>query len=140
MSSERGLWSTMQSHVYPFGLFKRIENSTDLGTPDVCYQLRIPKAPVCGWLELKEEVWPARNSTPLRINSLTREQVIWQEEWERAGGIVATLAQVGRDYIFMKPTVLRLVFKRQLTRADLVEHRLSTGEFPTTFLLKRLMR
>lgn len=143
MSSERGLWKNMQRKVGIFGRFIRIENRVGEGHPDVCYVTRFPNHsnPITGWLELKEEVWPKRQDTPLHIKSLKKEQVLWHEDWEQMGGRVATLALVGQDYLFLNTAYLRQIYERQLTENDLRHYSncvIGHGSFPTGDFMRRL--
>lgn len=92
-----------------------MENSLSSGVPDVCYLLhRLPRLPpVCGWLELKYE--PAFQKTGLRLRQLTKDQVLWQEDWASQGGFVFTLARVGKEFFLLKPDALRRVFTTPLS-------------------------
>lgn len=141
MSSEDGLWKTMRDKVSPFLCLHRVENSCERGTPDVAWAGKIPIIinRCNGWLELKHGEWPARRSTPLHLPKLYLEQVQWQEGWHNAGGKVATLIQVDRDYLFVSPMVLRLIFERRLCRPELESYAIGTKVFPTTQLIKSLI-
>ncbi len=84
----------------------RIENSTELGTPDV--NLRMPdvqersalgskglmRAGWDGWIELKVQVAPKRNSTIFRCEHFTYEQRQWLVSRCRTGGNAFLLLQV----------------------------------------------
>jgi len=141
MSSEDGLWKTLRDKVGVFLCLHRVENACERGTPDVAWAGKIPTvASRCnGWLELKKGEWPARPETPLHLPKLFKEQVQWQEDWHAAGGRVATLIQVDRDYLFVSPLALRLIFERRLHRAALERYVIGTGIFPTTQLIKSLI-
>jgi len=122
MTSERGLWKTTRTHLAPFGKLTRLESPIDPGLPDVLYVLRRRPTEwaITGLLELKElDRWPARAATPIRVPSLTREQVEWHRAWNLAGGRVFTLLQVGRDYLLLHPRVLWMVYERRLIRTHL---------------------
>lgn len=148
MTSERGLWSTVQPPLSPFLMLKRMENKCDLGTPDVAWTGQLPDGKprhgvrvyrrASGWLELKECEWPKRPETPLHIPKLTLDQVLWQEGWEKSGGRVATLIQAGRDYLIVPPAVLREILRRRVTRAGLRPHVLGSGKLPVAAIIKRL--
>jgi hypothetical protein len=141
VSSEDGLWKTMRDKVGVFLCLHRVENSCEKGTPDVAWAGKIPSsASRCsGWLELKHGEWPAKPTTPLNIPKLYLEQVQWQEEWHEAGGKVATLIQVDRDYLFVSPMVLRLIYERRATQSALQQYIIGSKIFPTTQLIKSLI-
>jgi hypothetical protein len=138
----------MRDRLKPYGLLRRLENSCDLGTPDVLYTLKFERPArhdvrmfdvSTGLIELKEDEWPVKPSTPLLINSLTRDQVLWQMDWERSGGKVATLAKIGQDYLWLRPEVLREVFRRALNKEQCKQFVIGSGAFPTTAVLKRML-
>lgn len=148
MTSERGLWDTASERLQPIMLLKRVENKCDLGTPDVAWTCKLPRGKdrhnciaydrYSGWLELKEEFWPVRPETPLRIPSLTKDQVLWQEAWEEAGGRVATLIQADRDYLIVPPSVLRIIFERGARKNALLPYIIGSGKFPKVEIIKAL--
>lgn len=147
MNSEAGLWSTLNRKCGTLLCLKRIENSCDRGTPDVAWSGKLPDGKcnnvrvyrrANGMLELKEAEWPAKPQTPLNIEKLFKEQVLWAEDWERAGGRVAALLQVDRDYLVVPPSVLRLIFERKVTRHALQPYVIGTGTFPVAVFIKRL--
>lgn len=142
--SESNLWARTRARIGPFGRLARVENSCDLGTPDVAYCLGTPRTrPASGWLELKHvPYWPARENTPLVIKKLTVHQVTWQEEWAKAGGRVFTLIQVEHDILLASVPTLRRIFERGLSKADLVGESLlfSRGGYPTGEVLKWLIK
>lgn len=144
MTSESGLWNTFKRNLSPYGKLVRIESSTGLGIPDVncLFQLTALGKPIEGWIELKEADWPKRDSTPLLIPKLSREQVIWQNDWYEAGGRVGTVLQVGRDYFYLTPVQLKVVFYRQMFKSQLMDPhnemwmggvRFPTGKFLRTY-------
>jgi hypothetical protein len=69
-----------------------VENSAYPGTPDVNY---------CdGWIELKVlESWPARESTPARIDHFTQQQRVWLRRRWLIGGNAWLLLVVGREWL-----------------------------------------
>lgn len=129
MSSERALWVTARRHLTPYGKLVRIENAASLGTPDVCYCL----LGRMGWLELKEDRAP-RAGKPVRLESLKLEQVLFLEDWERAGGRAWLLAQLGRSYALLSPTEVRAVW-----RGELFVPERRWWQFPTRPLVKLLI-
>ena len=97
------LESTMRSNVLEIlrkeGLDARpVENPIDPGFPDVEY--------IGGVIELKAcSGWPARASTPLRIDHYSWEQRIWQSRRWRKGGTVFVLIQVGSEFLLFTGNV-----------------------------------
>lgn len=68
-----------------------VENPAHPGTPDVNY--------VEGWLELKQlPAWPVQGGT-LRIRHFSKQQRIWLERREDAGGSAYLLLQVGVEWL-----------------------------------------
>lgn len=125
--SESALWSTVHDGLSRYGYLKRVENAIDTGTPDVAYCLRpSPVRPaVSGWLELKHaDAWPARSDTPLALAHLTLEQVLFVEGWRAAGGRAHVLLQVARDYLLLRASTVRRLYRRELPRAVLVQQAL----------------
>lgn len=113
---ENDLWASLKQNLEPYGRLKRIENSCDKGTPDISYLLRryAKVDPIAGWLEMKwAPGWPYDGS-PLRVKSLTKDQVLWQEDWAAGGGRVFTLIRVHRDHLLVKPCLLRRVYERTI--------------------------
>lgn len=144
MSSENGLWELIQPRLSTFLTLKRVENRCDLGTPDVAWTGMLPAGRAhgvmtyrvaSGWLELKETGWPVRDLTPLYIKSLTLEQVLWHRDWKRAGGRIATLIQADADYLLVNPEVLRQIYRRELTRADLGRFVLGSRRLPVAAIV-----
>jgi hypothetical protein len=146
--SEDALWKRTREHLGPLGRLVRIESSTELGIPDICYLIRrYPAhkaiAPVCGWLELKHvPEWPKRPTTTFRIDKLTLDQVNWATHWALAGGRVSCLLQVATDLIVMDFRLLAQVFGGQHTRGSLLAASplVSPRIFPTAELVKWLTR
>ncbi len=143
MTESSQIWTRTREHLSPFGKLVRVENPADPGTPDVCYLLRrYPRVPpVCGWLELKlVPAWPARRSTPLVIDHLTREQVNWATSWALTGGRVFALVQVEHHVLLLDHRTLGQVFAREHTQTTLLYAALvrTEGVFPWAEILKRL--
>lgn len=115
MSSERALWHTVRKAWGPFGVLKRIENSTETGTPDLSYCLMKHS----GWIELKHlQAWPKRATTPLVVEHFTSAQADWLDEWSRAGGDAWLLLQVGREYALFTAAGARRLYRRELTSSS----------------------
>lgn len=113
--AERELWNDLKDKLSAYGKLKRVENSCDKGTPDVSYLIRryARVDPTAGWLELKwEPGWPAKG--PLKIHSLTKDQVLWQEDWFAGGGKVFTLIRIGKEHLLVDPPLLRRVYERDI--------------------------
>lgn len=123
--SEAGDWRSFNLQLGAFGRLKRIENRVEVGAPDVLYLLpRIPVSSgvmVTGWVELKHLAkFPSRPTSPVVVPKLKREQVLWQEDWAKAGGRVCTLLRVGLDYWgFLDAPLVRALFERRLIQGDL---------------------
>jgi len=122
--SEDALRSYVREALGPWGVLHRVENAVDVGTPDLAYVLRAgiqKSAPVAsGWIELKHATrWPARPTTPLVIEHLTLDQVLFAERWARAGGWCWALLQVGREYLLLDPPTLRGLFERRFRGRDI---------------------
>lgn len=71
MTLESNAWAAVRRALAPYGRLVRVENRVEAGTPDVAYCL----LGVSGWLELKSGA------------GLEAEQLLWAEEWSRAGGL-----------------------------------------------------
>lgn len=145
MSSESALWSQVNGKLRLFGRLQRLETSTGLGIPDLLYCLarptRFKPKPITGMIELKyAHRFPAKPETPLYFEHLTLEQVIWAEDWERAGGLCFCLCQVGLAYFLLNPQMTREVHHRQWTEYQFYKKSLvySAKGFPTGEILRCL--
>lgn len=136
--NEDALWKTVQEKVGPYGRLLRVENALGSGTPDVNYLLRrYPKTPpVCGWLELKYE--PAFQKDGLRLKQLTKDQVLWHEDWASHGGRVFTLARVGKDHFLFDHDALRHIFTSPLSLGTVMS--LSSAHWPHGFTAAPLIK
>jgi hypothetical protein len=117
--TEKTLWDDLQRDLGPFGVLVRVENRVSTGTPDLAFLLRrYPKvSPVSGWLEMK---WIEKcQRGPIKIKSLTIEQIQWQEAWAKAGGRVGTLLRVEypREHMLLDPYALRRIFSETVRGA-----------------------
>lgn len=136
--SEANFWGTVKQHLGPYGRLERVENGVNKGTPDICYTL----LGHTGWIELKfKSQWPVLLGN-LCLEKLTLEQVLWQEDWVRAGGRACTLLQVNRDYLLLPPALVRRVFARSLDAVTLLALApvVGRGTFPRAEVLKWLTR
>lgn len=143
MTESSQIWARAHAALGPYGRLVRVENAAETGTPDVNYLLRrYPKvSPVCGWLELKlVPEWPARPTTTIKVDSLTREQVNWATSWALAGGRCFCLLQVGRTVMLLDHQTLGQLFAGAHRRTSLIDSALvsADGEFPAAAILKRL--
>ena len=142
MTSESDFWSVVRRNLSPYGRLVRLESGlTESGIPDVAYCF----LGSAGWLELKSvAAWPKRPATPLRIDHLTLEQVLFLETWTRhpSRGQAHGLFRVDRDYLLLDAPLVRAVFERQVTRTQLVERVVvhGVGTFPTIAIVKTLAR
>lgn len=89
---ENGLWKWLNGGRPPGCLLHRVENSIDVGTPDV-----IGKFEAAGpafWIELK--VADAVGRDGLRVPHLIAEQVSFLRRWQAAGTPSSLLVQLGQ--------------------------------------------
>lgn len=76
----------------------RVENSANLGTPDVNY--------TAGWVELKYiSEWPKRPETVVRADHFTPQQRTWLTRRVRSGGRAFMLLRVGVDWLLFRGDV-----------------------------------
>jgi hypothetical protein len=128
MGKESSLWQTFKRHYDRGGHWVRIENSCELGTPDV--NGRVAWC-VDWWIELKySKAWPKRPRTVVRLEHFTREQKQWLVDRGKVGGCCGVLWQVGSEYLFFDWRAAP--YLGTLTRAELYEcalwHGKSLGE------------
>lgn len=139
--TEAAYWKIVHERLSPFGVLRRIENRLELGTPDFAYCLKRPNTlsvPASGWIELKHiDAWPARATTAISIPHLTLEQVMWMEEWDKAGGRVWLLMRVRQDHLLLSPLLVRTVHQGGVTRGVLTERASvhGAGRFPLREIL-----
>lgn len=142
MTTESALWHVVRRNLAPYGRLQRIESHlTATGIPDVAYCL----LGSAGWLELKHvSAWPKRPTTPLYIKHLKLEQVLFLEDWTRhpSRGHAYALLQVDYDYLLLTPPLVRRLFDRVATRADLTQGAIvhAAGAFPTLAMVKILVK
>lgn len=78
-----------------------VENPALPGTPDVNY--------VEGWIELKLlPAWPAREETPVQIETFTPHQRVWHIRRRLAGGTSWFLVRCGPEWILFDGAVAAL--------------------------------
>ena len=107
MTRESSLWATFKGVLPVDAHAVRVENSVEVGTPDV--NLCLPPAPVAGWasynerppwdgwIELKVQEAPKRKTTKFRCEHFTMEQRQWLVDRTRAGGNAYMLLQVPQN-------------------------------------------
>ncbi len=144
---ESNLWRTVNAALGPFGKLRRIENSLEEGGADVAYVLTRPKPgslPASGWIELKAvDDYPARAKTPLRIEHLTKEQVLFAEDWAAAGGRAWLLLRIPPWHLLFDPAGIRGLYERKVLAADgpaVAKVAVMGARFPTGPILKELTR
>jgi len=101
MTRESALWEAFRKGlklVSDVLHVTRIENSTELGTPDVngCAD------GVEFWVELKVAKRPKLVKTRVAVDHFTQEQRFWLFERHKAGGYVFLLLQCGRYYYLIR--------------------------------------
>ena len=139
----------MDSHVL------RVENSVELGTPDVnlcvkprCAMLNAAEVQEhglrceaghewrqyressngwSGWIELKVQEPPKRRGTTFRCSHFTMEQRQWLVKRVQAGGKAYMLLQAGRRYLFIRGDIAA-VWIGECTLTELVEKSDWTGD------------
>lgn len=143
--TERAYWiDHVRPGLEPFGKLQRIENAVDKGTPDVAYCLKraANDARACaGWIELKYlPQLPANRHTPVILDKLTIDQVLFLEGWTKAGGLAFLLLRADDHHILMNAELARAVFRRGVTAPDLVDRAMvcQTGRFPVGRILSCL--
>ncbi len=130
MTLESSLWANFRAALPVSAHAVRIENSVELGTPDVdlCLAARRGLYSVVdvvlyglscvpgreyeqyrdsftgweGWVELKVQVAPKRKSTTFRCDHFTMEQRQWLVRRTRAGGNAYLLMQVDQGYLWLR--------------------------------------
>jgi hypothetical protein len=134
---EADLWQTLKLAMTRYLRMQRVESPTTPGLPDVYYR----RGSACGWIELKRLLeWPARPATPVHVPSLTGKQVGWLRAETKAGGAAHMLIQIADDYLLLDSDAVMDLFRRELTKADLLSRAQVVGhkEFPTLALLRFL--
>lgn len=140
--SEEGLWRSLRPILSSFGACQRIETPVSLGVPDVSYVLTWKGVTATGWVELKHlDRFPIRKG-PVVIPSLTKDQVLWHEAWDVAGGRICTLLRVGNIIMALDPPATRALHEKGLTERALLARaapRLAEG-LPVNRLMEWLTR
>lgn len=106
--AESSLWNYLRKNMRGHGHWIRIENSVELGTPDVNGCMDGEEI----WIELKAlKDWPKRASTQVKIKHYTKEQKQWILDRHHAGGNAFLFARVAREYFLFKPGAAQFVDK-----------------------------
>lgn len=141
---ESAFWGTVRDHLSPFGRLDRIENAVASGMADVAYVLRRPgrNAAEFGWLELKVTNFPARASTPLRIDHLTKEQVDFAVGWSAEGVRAHMLVKAPPWYLLFDVAGIRGVYGLEVMAGDApaVARAAAMNRFPTGPILRELTK
>jgi hypothetical protein len=139
MTSEAGLRATVRQHLAPYGRLVRLEGNPISGIPDLYFNF----LGATGWLELKHlDRWPVRPRTPVRIESLRLEQVLWLEAETRARGRAFLLLQVGNEWLLLDTATVRSLWEGTETQSTLIERALVHGArtFPAKEIVRALRR
>lgn len=144
MTRESSFWQTVNKHLSPFGMLRRVESSAGNGTADVAYCLTRPKPgslPASGWIELKSaEAYPIRRLTPIRAPHLSFDQVQFAEDWTAAGGRAWLLLKSPPWLLLFDPAGIRGLYEGSIAAADgpAIAKAAGMGKFPTGSILRCL--
>lgn len=117
----------IRENLGPYGRFKRIECTTELGVPDWYYRVLA----VAGWVEAK--LVPKSGKPP---DHFTLEQLLWGEEETRHGGAWFLLGlRSPRTWVLYDAPRAR-AWRDGLANRPLVE---VDGAFPTREIMKTLL-
>ena len=98
---------------------ERVENPIGPGTPDVYFTLNNGDM---GWIELKYlEAFPKRESTTIKIEHYTPQQISFIRRHGKKGGNVYLFLQVGREYFLLPWKLAVRLGQHELTADDLRE-------------------
>lgn len=102
---EQRLYDWMQRKIGHVAMLERVENRVKKDTPDLYIAARPETGKTLrGWVELKVlDRFPARASTPVKINHWTTGQRYWALRHSKHGGqtwVVVAVEDVGKVYVF----------------------------------------
>jgi hypothetical protein len=144
MTREAAYWPTVRDHLSPFGVVRRIENGVGGGDGDVIYCLTRPKpgsTAATGFIELKSlPAYPAKRSTPIRPPHLSKDQVLFAEEWAAAGGRAWLLLRAPPWTMLFDVPAIRMLYQGEVAAMDgpAVARVAAMGRFPTGPIFKCL--
>ena len=104
MGSEKSLWTTfrlnVKKHFEERLLLQRHEDTCSEGIPDVSFSIKLSWTDFrSGWVELKyTPEYPARESTPVRLEHFTMAQRAWLHAHGCLGARCCVLWQIDKDY------------------------------------------
>ena len=143
--TEANYWPVVRDHLSPFGVLKRVENSVGGGDGDVLYCLTRPKpgaTAATGFLELKYlPEYPTKRMTPIRPRHLTKDQVLFAEEWSGAGGRAWLLLRAPPWTLLFDPAGIRGLYEAKVAAMDgpaIAKVAAMGAKFPTGPMLKAL--
>ena len=127
--SEVDFRNDLRDALKGYAITRRIEDMTAAGLPDIVYCLYGGHV---GWIEAKYlRDWPIRVNTPVTIKSLTVDQTLFLETWQRYGGTAFLALGVGtglaRWWGLLSPLTARRVRERALNQGELRSAALAAG-------------
>lgn len=120
MPRESHAWSVARGELAPFGVTHRVENPVVIGYPDVTYCL----IGVTGMIETKAT-----------MATLKLEQVLFAEDWSKAGGLVFTLLYADNIWFLYDAPGTRRLYEKAAEPEPLVR---APGPFPLREMLRYL--
>lgn len=144
MTREAAYWPTVRENLSPFGILRRVENGVGGGDGDVIYCLTRPKPgslASTGFIELKSlPSYPVRRSTPIRPPHLSKDQVLFAEDWAAAGGRAWLLLRAPPWTLLFDVAGIRALYQGEVPAMDgpAVARAAGMGRFPTGPILKCL--
>lgn len=119
--SENAMWSTMRKQMAVGKHWReatRHEDKLAKGIADVSF---VGNDERHGWVELKQlDEWPKRESTIVRVEHFTKDQLFWLQRKGKAGGNTWLFMKVERDYLLFYWNRLERV--GQVNKAELCRH------------------
>ena len=116
--SEKAMWSTMRVKMaqgHHWREATRHEDKLAKGIADVSF---VSEDARHGWMELKQvDEWPKRESTIVRVEHFTTDQLHWLQRKGKAGGNTWLFMKVERDWLLFYWNQIELI--GQINRADL---------------------
>lgn len=105
---EQRLYDWLQRKIGHVAMLERVENRVKKDTPDLYLATQVHEGTtvsrLAGWVELKVlEAFPARATTPVRIDHWTTGQRFWALRHRQRGGttwLVVEVVDAGQIYVF----------------------------------------